>query len=385
MTSYSGRMLHKLPVEAYTDQNWFDQEQEVIFSKTWRFAGLREDIKEPGDHIAIQAGLNNIFVIMGRDYRLRAFHNMCRHRGTQLLRGAGKAKKSITCPYHDWTYDLEGKLLSIPEENSEFVGVDKTCLSLKQASVDIWRGMIFVHPDFNAPSIIQWFGEVEKYLAPYNIDELMEAPDSYSVTEIKANWKIVVENYIDHYHLSHLHSGTLSMYDHAKAEFDFIGPHFAFWEPLTKEYEENIDTAKLAPLLLPKDALGAYVPMLFPGIGLGESETSWSTYIITPLAPNLTRVESRSKVKQASEREFNKLAKKSQSFWEKMIQPKSDGDPKTDPMATGDFMAEDVYACEQQQKALYSPYFEVGPAASHGESPVLGHQQVVLDYMEKKK
>ena len=131
--------IHHLPISAYTSQEWFDQEQERIFSKTWRYAGFVEDISGPGDYISVQAGLNNLFIVMGRDHRLRAFHNICRHRGTQLLRAVGKAQKSITCPYHDWTYDLEGCLVSIPEEEREFGSVDKSCLGLKPASVDVWK------------------------------------------------------------------------------------------------------------------------------------------------------------------------------------------------------------------------------------------------------
>ena len=212
------RKMPVLPVDAYTSQEWFDREQRVIFSRVWRFAGFAEDITEPGQFISVQAGLNNIFIVMGRDRRLRAFHNICRHRGTQLLRAVGKAQRAITCPYHDWTYNLEGELVSVPEADKEFSGLDKTCLGLKPASVDLWRSMLFVHPDPQAGSIMDWFGEIEPELGPHRVEELIEYPDAATSYEIKANWKIVVENYIDVYHLAHLHSGTLAMYDHANAE-----------------------------------------------------------------------------------------------------------------------------------------------------------------------
>ena len=71
-------MVHVLPVSAYTDPAWFQREQESIFSRTWRYAGLAEDLSEPGQYISVQAGLNNLFIVMGRDRRLRAFHNICR-------------------------------------------------------------------------------------------------------------------------------------------------------------------------------------------------------------------------------------------------------------------------------------------------------------------
>ena len=124
--------------------------------------------------------------------------------------------------------------------------------------------------------------------------------------------------------------------------------------------------------------------MLFPGIGLGASEESWNLFIITPLGPDLTRIENRSKLANASSWEYSKQQWSSWSFWKDFGGAKYKGEDaqgEDDPMASGDFTAEDVYACEQQQKALTSPYLEIGPAAK-GESPILMHQQAVLDFME---
>ena len=180
------RMYHHLPVEAYTSQDWFDREQRLIFSRTWRCAGLVDDIPGPGHYLSVQAGLNNLFIVMGRDHRLRAFHNICRHRGTQLIRAVGKTQKALTCPYHDWTYDLEGNLISVPDEATEFpVGVDKSCLGLKPASVDVWRGMMFVHPDPDAPTLAEWFGEVDPLLGPHKPEALVEYPDARNSYEIR--------------------------------------------------------------------------------------------------------------------------------------------------------------------------------------------------------
>jgi len=379
-------LLH-LPVDAYTSKEWFDREQERIFSRVWRFAGFVEDISEPGQYVSVQAGLNNIFIVMGRDHRLRAFHNICRHRGTQLLRAVGKTQKAITCPYHDWTYDLEGRLVSVPNESCEFPDLDKGCLGLKEASVDVWKSMLFVHPDPNARSIMKWFGPIDQHIGPHEVDSLVEYPKAATSHDIRANWKIVVENYIDAYHLAHLHAGTLAMYDHANAEYGWHGPHYAFREPLAAHYAKDIEKNASMPLIVPKDQLGAWVPMLFPGLGIGASESSWSTFHVIPLAPDLTRVETRTRVKNASSWEFTKQSAKSASFWKKQIRGKyspSDAHDKDDPMASGDFMAEDVYACEQQQKSLQSPYFEVGASAKDGESPVRQHQKVVLEFMEKQ-
>ncbi|WP_405110054.1 Rieske 2Fe-2S domain-containing protein [Phaeobacter sp. BS52] len=345
---------------------------------------LAEDVPEPGHYISVQAGLNNLFIVMGRDRRLRAFHNICRHRGTQLIRAVGKSQKALTCPYHDWTYDLEGNLISVPDEDREYPnGIDKSCLGLKPARVDVWRGMLFVHPDPQAPGLAHWFGAVDPYLGPHKPDELVEYPEARKSYEIKANWKIVVENYIDVYHLSHLHANTLHMYDHSQADYGWKGPHYHFWEPPSEAYGADLEKNLPTPRVIPEPHRGTWVPMLFPGIGIGASEDSWNLFVITPLGPELTRIENRTKLANVSEWDFSKQAWSSHGFWKDFGGAKydeADLSDEEDPMASGDFTTEDVYACEQQQKSLQSPYFEVGPAAV-GESPVTRHQQAVLDFM----
>ena len=373
-----------LPVEAYTSTEWFEREQRAIFSKTWQFAGFAEDIQEPGQYRAVQAGLNNLFIVMGPDRRLRAFHNICRHRGARLLRPAGKTAKAITCPYHDWTYDLEGALIGVPEKEREFPDLDTTCLGLLKASVDRWRSMLFVHPDPEAGSIMEWFGDVEPHLGPHRPDELVELEEAYWTHEIQANWKIVVENFIDAYHLAHLHSGTLSMYDHSRIQSGFIGPHFTFYEPLAPHYANDLETKAAMPLIdhVPRDRVGAYAPMLFPSLGLSESESMWSTFHVIPLSPESSRVEARTRVANVSKWEFQKQAWRSAGFWARRVRAKVKGDPATDPMASGDFLKEDIYACEQQQKSLRSPYFSVGASAQHAEAPVREFQTLVGRWLE---
>jgi Rieske 2Fe-2S family protein len=123
--------------------------------------------------------------------------------------------------------------------------------------------------------------------------------------------------------------------------------------------------------------------MLFPGIGIGASEDSWNLFIITPLAPDLTRVENRTKLANVSSWTYSKQAWRSHGFWRSFGGPKYSGQDAAgadDPMASGDFTAEDIYACEQQQKSLASPFLEIGPAAT-GESPITNHQAAILKFM----
>ena len=375
-----------LPMEAYTSQEWFNKEQKYIFSNTWQFAGFVEDLTEPGDYLTVQAGLNNILVIYGEDKQLKAFHNVCRHRGTQLLRAVGKRKKFITCPYHDWTYTLDGELSAVPERKTQFPHLDMSLLCLHKASVGVWRGMIFVHPDANAESLSNWFEGIEPYLGSHQPEKLMEYKEARSSHEINANWKIVVENYIDGYHLAHLHSETLFMYDHRKQQTGFVGNHFHFYEPLAKDYGADIENNSPYPLIdhIPPEKIGAYVPMLFPNLGLSETESTWSTFHIIPVAPDKCVVEIRSKIMPVSSWNFMAQEWKSWNYFKSRKGDKYKTGDKNDPMASGDFMAEDIYVCEQQQKSLRSPYFSVGAIAKDLEKSVYQFQRNVQNYLEKQ-
>ena len=230
--------------------------------------------------------------------------------------------------------------------------------------------------------VSEWFGAVEPDLGPHRVDELVERKQLRTEQIIEANWKIVVENFIDGYHLKHLHSGTLAMYDHDRIESRWHGPHFTFREPLSADYAKDPARQSSLPLIddIPRERLGAWVPMLFPGIGLAETESTWSVFHVTPLAPERTRVVTRTKVADASSWEFAAQMLTSGWLWSRS-RGKFEGDPGEDPLASGDFLAEDKYACEQQQKSLRSPYFRPGPSAVQGEAPVRRHQQIVQEWL----
>ena len=369
---------NQLPIDAYTSVEFFDLEHKHIFSKTWAFAGFIEDLPNEGDYLSVQAGLNNILIIKNNG-ELVAFHNMCRHRGTRLLEGKGNTDKKLICPYHDWSYDLKGNLLSLPKVKTEFPDLDKSCNSLIKANIGIWRGMMWVHPNQDSESIEDWFGGINDYLGPHQVERLIEPDNSIVIEEINANWKVVVENYIDHYHLAQLHAGTLNMYDHKKAEFGFVGHHFQFWQPLSKNYFDDIKNNSPYPLLydVSQGNLGTWVPMLFPGIGLTESESTWSVFHIKPISVDKTQVVIRTKMKNTSSVEYLKQSYRSASFWQKNIKPKNAKYADDHPLGSADFMKEDIFICEQVQKSFYSPYFEFGALAQKGEQPVKHHRESV--------
>ena len=126
-------------MEAYTSQKRFDREQELIFGRSWQCIGVLSDLSQPGGYLTAQVGRNALFVVRGDDHRLRAFHNVCRHRGTQLLCATGQARTGIVCPCHNWTYSIHGELISVPQPDC-LKGLNFGERGLHRASVDSWKG-----------------------------------------------------------------------------------------------------------------------------------------------------------------------------------------------------------------------------------------------------
>lgn len=379
MTSQTSKML--LPVEAYTSQEWFEREQRDLFGKSWQFAGMTADIPESGQYICVNVGAYPIIVIRDEQGELKAYHNICRHRGTQLLEVTGKRKKVIQCPYHDWVYSLEGKLIGVPQKRRQFPNMNLSHWSLFPAAIAAWKEMIFVNPDHEAAPFVEWLGDFPHYFGPHQPKLLQETDVRHY--EVKANWKIFVENYIDVYHLSHLHAETLNMYDHARLESVFTGAgHVATYDPPNRQYRKYLETTpnSYMPLIIPEsEKWGAYTHMMFPNFGIAATEYFWSTLEVIPVSPALTRVKVRSRTKLEGAWLALAAGYEKVSAWLGQLMGYK---PNDNPLESGDFMLEDIYACEQQQKAMKSPRFAFGPTSIDQEQLIVDFQRTVLSYLQ---
>lgn len=133
-----------LPQHYYSDPNILQQELQHVWGKTWQLVGRVEDLSKPGDYLTCLLGQEPILVVRTPKGNLRAMHNICQHRGAQMLTGRGKCK-FLRCPYHAWTYDLDGNLLGVSQQHL-FPTLDKSTMRLCDARVDTWGGFIFVNP-----------------------------------------------------------------------------------------------------------------------------------------------------------------------------------------------------------------------------------------------
>jgi len=205
-------MQTTLPSSWYLDSEIFSLERNHIFFQEWLCVGREEDIPAPGDHRVLDVQGESIILLRNDEGHLKAFYNVCRHRGAQLCATAntddplikgGVGRKSITCPYHAWTYDLNGQLIHarhIPDD-CDFKRED---IQLYPVGVDSWGGFIFVHlTPANAQPFSQHVAHVAERFKRYRMQDLrIGATLNYSVG---ANWKVLCENYNECYHCGPVH------------------------------------------------------------------------------------------------------------------------------------------------------------------------------------
>jgi choline monooxygenase len=208
-----------------------DRELETIFSRTWQYAGHVGDIPEPGDYTTALAGDQPVLVLRGDDGAVRAFRNVCRHRGSQLLTGSGRCKKAIRCRYHGWTYDAtDGRLLGVPEHRG-YAELDKSRLGLMPARVESLAGLLFVNLDPDAPSLADQTDGLAERLDRYRLDELVRFSD-FGSTSQPANWKLVAENYLEGYHVPIAHPSLMRLLDYKRYSFELHDGWAWFEAPL---------------------------------------------------------------------------------------------------------------------------------------------------------
>lgn len=187
---------------AFYGAEFFALERERLFPSGWCAVTVASLIPEKGDVMPIDLAGWPILIARGRDGEIRAFHNICRHRGIKLVTECRHMAR-VTCPWHAWTYGLDGELLAMPEIGGEKInqaeGFDKAQLGLKPIRVGRWLDLVFVNMDGTAPPFADWIAPLETLLADYDLSNLRHAErlqDTYA-----ANWKIAMEAGIEDYHL----------------------------------------------------------------------------------------------------------------------------------------------------------------------------------------
>jgi phenylpropionate dioxygenase-like ring-hydroxylating dioxygenase large terminal subunit len=198
-------MSETLPWEWYSDAGRLDRERQAIFARGWQYAGHTGQVERTGDRFAARAAHVPVAVVRDEDDGLRAFLNVCRHRGSEVVRESGN-RKTLQCPYHAWTYGLDGSLLTAPRSERE-PGFDSEGLSLVPLRLETLGPLIFVNPDGGAPPLAEVAEGIPESLAEGGIDLDTMVFDRRLEFGLEANWKVVIENYLECYHCPTAHPG----------------------------------------------------------------------------------------------------------------------------------------------------------------------------------
>jgi phenylpropionate dioxygenase-like ring-hydroxylating dioxygenase large terminal subunit len=201
-----------LPASWYSDPEILRLEHTRIFDRTWQYAGPLELVSEPGSFLTCRAGTTPIVVVRDRGGELRAFVNVCRHRGHEVASGCGR-RETLQCPYHAWTYDLDGSLRAAPRSDRE-PGFDRSEWSLRPALVETWGPLVLVNPRLDALPLAEVLGDLPREAAAHGLDASgLEYRGRSREQVIDANWKIVVENFLECYHCPTAHKSFSRLID----------------------------------------------------------------------------------------------------------------------------------------------------------------------------
>ena len=197
-----------LPWSWYSDPELLRLEQERIFRRGWQYAGPAEHAAAPGDFFTCSVGDVPVVVTRDREGTLHALLNVCRHRGSLVAEGRGN-RETLQCPYHAWTYGLDGRLRAAPRAAE----VDVEGIALADLSVDVWGPLVFVNADPSPAPLAELLGPVPQLLADGGIDVGALRLRRHGEYELACNWKIAVENYLECYHCAVAHPGFTAVVD----------------------------------------------------------------------------------------------------------------------------------------------------------------------------
>ncbi len=204
-TDYPELDTGPVPIEACVSEDYFELERKKIFKRSWLNVGRIDEFPEVGDFVVKDIAVlrTSILLVRGRDGVVRGFHNVCRHRGNMVVNKCSGSSRGFACGFHGWTYDLEGRLAAVPDED-QFFDLEKSDHSLIPVATDVWEGFVFInlnpHP---AESLEEWMGELGERLSGYPFDAMSRVA-GYGA-DVKVNWKVFLDAFQETYHGAVVH------------------------------------------------------------------------------------------------------------------------------------------------------------------------------------
>jgi Rieske 2Fe-2S family protein len=356
-----------LPAAAYTDEAVFTWELEHFLERSWVCVGRSDGLAGAGDQRAVSLGRESALLVRGEDGTLRAFYNVCRHRGHELMEvGVARCRKFVRCPYHAWAYGLDGELKGAPGFG-EAGGFEKSGHSLVPMRVVEWHGWLFANTSGDAPPLEEHAGNLTEMIQNYSCGELIVA--ARRDYEVLANWKILAENYHECYHCSSIHpelceiSPPTSGGNNMEPEGAWIGGPMDLYEGVETMSLDGRSHAPNLPHLAEGQDRTVYYFQLFPNLLISLHPDYVLTHRLHPLAPDLTRVE--------CEWLFSREAVGTEGF---------------DPSYASEFWdltnGQDWRACESVQRGVSSRGYRRGPLSPREDAVYQLITMVAKGYLE---
>jgi len=237
--------LSPFKMQVSTDRFWsreyHEKERAELWMRVWQVAGRADDLPEAGDWLEHRIFDQSFVLVRGKDGIIRGFVNTCRHRGNALCEGKGRTAR-FTCPYHNWSYGLDGKLLAVAKPDfdgslEDFVG-DKDRLGLVEVPVECFAGFIFINPDRDAAPLADFLGPAGPVLAAFHLEEM--TPVGMDIQEtIACNWKVVMDAFYESYHVQAVHPELIPIMDLSRERYQRFGRHAATTVPFQGTDDEK--------------------------------------------------------------------------------------------------------------------------------------------------
>jgi glycine betaine catabolism A len=282
-----------LPGPMFTDPAVYAREMQRLFLPSWQCIGRDDDLARPGSFRTVEVAGSGVIVLRNQKGELRAYHNVCRHRGTRLVEAPeGQDLKRLLCPYHAWSYDLDGRLIGAPHMQ-EAKAFDRKENGLYPIAVQSWRGFVFVNLSPRPEPLEKTLGGFIRRCAPYPLEDLRRT--HRVVYDIAANWKLVVQNANECYHCPGVHPQLVKITPYRSGEEDLrTGPVFGGW----MDFVDGVRSATLTgltsrapfPGLSAEDRRRVYYYVLYPAnfLSLFPDYITFDWFL--PMGPERTRL-----------------------------------------------------------------------------------------------
>jgi len=349
--------------EYYTSPELLAGELGRIHARQWNCVGRASRLAKPGDYVLCDIAGESIILLRGRDGGLRAFFNVCRHRGTRILmEPAGQLSGTIQCMYHAWTYSTDGRLIGAPHMN-EVEGFDKQDYPLHQAAVAEWEGFVFVNIGPEPVPFREAWAPMIGRLERFNLAGLQAGRRLRY--EIKANWKLVIQNYSECLHCPTIHPELVTRLPYQSGANDLTeGPFLGGYMEIMEPHQSATSSGRYCGLLVSErltteERRRAYYYSLMPNLLLSIHPDYVNYYLVTPVAPDLTVVDS-----------------------EWLFNPANEGNPAFNPedaVAMWDVTnRQDWDICERSQLGISSRRYAPGPYSPRESVPAAWDREYLL-------